>query len=61
MKRLKFKGLSGTTPDELAERLERFVEEETAANYGSFQLVDVKYQKGVSHRSSRNHNLRSMT
>lgn len=46
MKRLKFKGLSGSTPDELAEHLERFVEEETTANYGSFQLIDVKYQKG---------------
>ena len=46
MKRLKFKGLSGSTPDELAEHLERFVEEETAANYGSFQPIDVKYQKG---------------
>lgn len=40
MKRLKFKGLSGSTPDELAEHLERFVEEETAANHGSFQLID---------------------
>lgn len=46
MKQLKFKGLSGSTPDELAEHLERFVEEETAANHGSFQLIDVKYQEG---------------
>ncbi len=46
MKQLKFKGLSGSTLDELAEQLERFVEEETAANHGSFQLIDVKYQKG---------------
>lgn len=46
MKQLKFKGLFGSTTEELAEHLERFVEEETAANHGSFQLIDVKYQKG---------------
>lgn len=40
MKLLKFKGLSGSTPDGLAEHLERFVEEETAANHGSFQLTE---------------------